>query len=151
MHIPDELRGIVDESARACNAHAIDLVLRGDHRRPVVEVFVDAEGPVTTNLCAEISRRIAAGIKAGGVLPEAYRLEVSSPGIDRPLQHPWQFRKHNGRKLHVKLHPSGGLAGEVRGTLQAVEDEGILLLTADGVEMHISYSAIHEAKVMPPW
>ena len=151
MHIPDELRGIVDESARACNAHAIDLVLRGDHRQPVVEVFVDAEGPVTAELCSEISRRIAAGIEAGGFLPETYRLEVSSPGIDRPLQHPWQFRKHCGRKLHVQLQPSGGPAGEVRGTLQLADDEGILVRPVDGVETRISYAAIHEAKVMPPW
>ena len=151
MRIPEELRVIVDESVIACGAHVIDLVLRGDPRRPVVEVFVDAEGAVTTDLCGEISRRIAAGIDAGGFLAESYRLEVSSPGIDRPLQHQWQYPKHIGRDVCVKVQPEGGTAYEVRGTLRAMAETGVQVRTAEGEEVQIPFTAIRETKVMPPW
>lgn len=151
MRIPDELRSIVDQSVIACSAHLIDLVLRGDPRRPVVEVFVDAEGPVTMDLCSEISRRIAAGIDAGGFLAGTYRLEVSSPGIDRPLRYQWQYRKHCGRILRLKVQPPGGAGCEIRGTLLAADDAGVKLHTTAGEEKHILYAEIQEAKVIPPW
>jgi ribosome maturation factor RimP len=151
MRIPDELRSLADESARACNAHVIDLVLRGDYRRPVVEVFVDAEGSVTTDLCSDISRRIAAGIDAGAFLSGSYRLEVSSPGIERPLQFPWQYRKHCGRVLHVRVRISGQPVSEVRGTLLAADDAGVSIRTTAGEERRIPFADIDEAKVMPPW
>jgi ribosome maturation factor RimP len=151
MRIPDELHPIVNESVNACGAHVVDLVLRGDHRRPVVEVYVDATGPVTTDLCSEISRRIAAGIDAGGFLAGAYRLEVSSPGIDRPLKFRWQYSKHIGRNLLVKVQGTGDGAGDVRGTLTAADDGGIMLRTSGNVETRVLFDAILEAKVMPPW
>jgi ribosome maturation factor RimP len=151
MRIPDELRSIVDESVSACNSHLIDLVLRGDPRRPVVEVFIDAEGPVTMDLCSDISRRIAAGIDAGAFLAGSYRLEVSSPGIERPLQYEWQYRKHSGRILQLKLQPSGGVVAEIRGTLLAADDAGVHLRTPAGEEKQIPFAEIKEAKVMPPW
>ncbi len=151
MRIPEELRAVVEESAVACGAHVIDLVLRGDPRRPVVEVFVDAEGSVTTELCGEISRRIAAGIDAGNVLAGAYRLEVSSPGIDRPLQHHWQYAKHIGRDVRVRVQAEGEAVREVRGTLQAVDAAGIRVRTHAGEEEPIPFAAIQETKVMPPW
>lgn len=151
MRIPEELRSIADESAIACNAHVIDLLVHGESGRPLVEIFVDAEGPVTTDLCAEISRRIAAGIESGTFLAESFRLEVSSPGIERPLRHDWQYRKHAGRDLRVTLNTSGGPAGEMRGTLLGVDAEGIRLRVPKGDETHVSFAAIHESKVMPPW
>jgi ribosome maturation factor RimP len=151
MRIPEELHPIVNESVSACSAHVIDLVLRGDPRRPVVEVFVDAEGAVTTDLCSEISRRIAAGIDAGGFLSSAYRLEVSSPGIERPLKYHWQYRKHMGRDLQVKVQTAEGTPAEVRGTLIAADEEGIQLRTQRGEEVRVLFAAIRETKVMPPW
>ena len=151
MRIPDELRSIVNESVSASSAHLIDLVLRGDPRRPVVEIFVDAEGPVTMDLCSEISRRIAAGIDAGEFLAGSYRLEVSSPGIDRPLLHVWQYRKHYGRTLRLKVQPPGGAGCEIRGILLAADDAGVQLRTKAGEERHVLFAEIQEAKVMPPW
>jgi ribosome maturation factor RimP len=151
MRIPEELRTIVDESVTACHAHVIDLVLRGDPRKPVVEVFVDTEDGVSTDLCSDISRRIAAGVDAGGFLAESYRLEVSSPGIDRPLLHSWQYVKHVGRDLNLKVNAAPGAGIEVRGTLLVCDDAGVTLRTAAGGEQQVAFADIREAKVMPPW
>jgi len=151
MRIPEELRVIVEEHVIACGAHVIDLILRGDPRRPVVEVFVDAEVPVTTELCGDISRRIAAGIDAGAFLAPSYRLEVSSPGIERPLQYPWQYRKHVGRDLRVKMQPPGGPLSDVQGTLLTADDATVQLRSAAGEEVLIPFAQILETKVMPPW
>jgi ribosome maturation factor RimP len=151
MRIPEELRSIVDESVTACNAHVVDLIVRGDHRRPVVEIYVDAESGVTTELCSEISRRVSAGVDAGGFLSDGYRLEVSSPGIDRPLIFPWQYRKHVGREIFVRCGKIAGTESEVRGKLTAAGDTDIRITAAKGKEMQIAFTDIHEAKVMPPW
>jgi ribosome maturation factor RimP len=151
MRIPEELRVIVEENVVACGAHVIDLVLRGDPRRPVVEIYVDAPGPVTTDLCGDISRRIAAGIDAGEFLASAYRLEVSSPGIDRPLQYPWQYGKHVGRDMRVRTQPPGGVVSEVTGTLLSLDDASVRISCTTGEDVVIPFTQILEAKVMPPW
>jgi ribosome maturation factor RimP len=151
MRIPEELLPIVNESVNACGAHVIDLVVRGDPRRPVVEVYVDAEGAVTTELCSDISRKIAAGIDAGGFLASAYRLEVSSPGIERPLKFQWQYCKHIGRDLRVKVQVPGGAPREMVGTLLAADDAGVRVRAATGEEMQVLFADVLETKVMPPW
>jgi ribosome maturation factor RimP len=151
MRTPEELLPIVNESVKACGAHVIDLVMRGDPRRPVVEVYVDAEGAVTTELCSDISRKIAAGIDAGGFLASTYRLEVSSPGIERPLKFEWQYRKHIGRDLHITRQTPGEAPREVVGTLLAADDAGVQVRATTGEEMHLLFADILETKVMPPW
>jgi ribosome maturation factor RimP len=151
MRIPEELLPIVNESVNTCGARVIDLVMRGDPRRPVVEIYVDAEGAVTTELCSDISRKIAAGIDAGGFLASTYRLEVSSPGIDRPLKFEWQYRKHIGRDLRMKVQVPGEAPREVLGTLLAADDAGIQIRAATGGEMQVLFADVLETKVMPPW
>jgi len=125
----------------------IDLVLRGDRRRPVVEVYVDAESGVTAGLCTKVSRDIQEGMDAVDAQAD-YRLVVSSPGADRPLAHPWQYRKHVGRTLHVRVQTPGG-AREVKGVLTAVDDTGFDLASAGGER--IAFASVLEARVALPW
>jgi len=149
--LQEELREVAERYVSAAFAHIVDLTVHGEHDRRVVELFIDAEGPVTTQLCAAISRQISAELDARTLVPGRYRLEVSSPGIDRPLRFPWQYKKHVGRKLRVML--GGAPASQpVIGVLTAVDEEGILLAPADTEEMvRARWSEISEGTVAAPW
>jgi ribosome maturation factor RimP len=143
----------LEELAARCAAQEgavlIDLAVRGDRRRPVIEVFIDSPTGVTADLCTKVSRDLQQGLE--GLDPAAeYRLVVSSPGADRPLVHPWQYPKHVGRPFRVRA--AAGEAREMRevhGTLVEADAEGIVL-EGEG-RTRIDFASIVEARVALPW
>ncbi|MCC6398301.1 MAG: ribosome maturation factor RimP [Bacteroidetes bacterium] len=150
MRLPEPVRLLVEECVVASQAVVVDLVFRGHYRKPVLEVYVDGPGPVTTELCAEVSRRISAALEGKDLISADYRLEVSSPGLDRPLKYLWQYWKHLGRPFRFKLaSPEGGEALE--GTLSAVEDEVLVVKTADAAETRVRFADVREARIVLPW
>lgn len=147
----EEMREAIDACASRASAHLIDLTLRGSRGRTIVEVFIDAEQGVTTGLCADVSREIAGVIDAAGWIQGSYHLEVSSPGIDRPLKHLWQYRKHVGRPVTVTVRGPEGVVKK-NGTLASVLESGIVLEPGKGRPAEtIAFDAIVESVVTPRW
>ena len=147
----DALRELAERCVSAQSAHIIDFIVRGDRDRRVLELFVDAEGPITTELCSEISRQMTAEIEARGLLPGRYRLDVSSPGIERPLRFPWQYKKHVGRMLRVVVKGAAPREWQT-GTLSSVDEDGIALLLPGATNaICVTWSEIADATVAPPW
>jgi ribosome maturation factor RimP len=151
LPMDERLQKVVEESAERHGAHLVDLVLRGHAGRAVVEVYVDNESGVTTELCAEVSRAIAAAVDQHGLLSGSYRLDVSSPGIDRPLKYRWQFRKHLGRKLRIR-RKMGDTVLEVRGTFTGMDEQSVSLEVA-GIPspVVVPFESVVEARVQTPW
>jgi ribosome maturation factor RimP len=151
IRMDERLRQVVEESAERHGAHCVDLVVRGHAGRAVVEVYADNEAGMTTDLCAAISRDIAAAVDQKGLLTGSYRLDVSSPGIDRPLKHPWQYTKHVGRLLRIRRRSGEGVE-EVRGKMVGIE-EGSVRLAVDGTPdpLSVPFDTIVEARVQSPW
>ncbi len=146
MSTRDTLLAPVEQAVESHGAHLIDLVVRGDRGRPVIEIYIDNETGVTSDLCAEISRAITQVIEAGGLVQGAFRLEVSSPGIDRPLRFSWQFTKHTGRPVAIASRS----AGTIEGTLEGCDAAGLTLKTATG-SRQILYDDVVELRVKAPW
>lgn len=111
----------------------------------MVEVVVDAEVGVTSDLCSVISRDVSKVLDAIEGFPDMYTLIVSSPGIERPLRYLWQYPKHVGRRLLVKVH-----GAEHRGTLRAVGENTITIESDDGTR-DIPFGTIEQTFVMAPW
>ncbi len=86
-----------------------------------LEVFIDADSGITFKKCQRISRYLEAEIDEHKWLGEKYTIEVSSPGIRRPLKFKRQYHKNIGRKVEVKLLDGG----KATGTLTVVNEQGI--------------------------
>jgi len=145
----EQLRAALESYATRHSAHLVDLIVRGTVSRAVVEVFVDSKDGVTSELCAAISRDVAEAIDKNAWFKGTYRLEVSSPGIDRPLEHAWQYPKHLGRVLEVNtISGDGPYVGELRET----GDHGIGLLLLDGeTHLRLNFESIRSSVVRAPW
>jgi ribosome maturation factor RimP len=122
-----------------------------------LRVFVDKEGGVTLDDCADVSREISAQLDVEDVIQTAYRLEVSSPGLDRPLKKPQDYQRFQGRlakiKMLEKLDPDGrgherktfigklmGLEGEVVKLMQTDRKGGVIdLPLADIEKAHLEF------------
>ncbi len=146
MSTRDTLLAPVEQCVESSGAHLIDITVRGDRGRPVIEVYVDNEAGVSSDLCAEISRSIMKAVEAGGLVQGAFRLDVSSPGIDRPLRHSWQFTKHVGRPVAVTSRSGGAIDG----TLEASDASGVTVKTGAG-SRYVPIDDVVELRVQAPW
>jgi ribosome maturation factor RimP len=144
----------------------LDVSVEGG-RAPVVTVTVDvdvadhgriAEGeapadPVDIDVIADLSRALDAALLAGRIVPEDATLEVSSPGVERPLTTATDLVRNLGREVEVELRDEGGAVGQgpaVRGRLMAVED-GTVALVASGSEQRIELERVAGARLVLPW
>ena len=145
----NQLLDVVEACVLRHGAHLIDVVQSGAGGNQVVEVFIDNENGITTELCASISRDVSTSLDV--LLKGAYRLTVSSPGIDRPLKYPWQFKKHAGRELIIIWNADGNQKQTV-GKLVSVSNTELIVSTGEPKEgFPIDFDAIKSAKVKIPW
>lgn len=111
-HLPDESHFIVE------------VKMTEKSGKKLLNILLDADGGVTIQACARLSRAVSEELEAKELMPEAYVLEVSSPGLDFPLGSRRQFQKNIGRELKVSL-TSGE---EILGKLLEVSETGVKLL-----------------------
>lgn len=102
----------------------VDLQVNVLKTRINITILVDSDEGIKIEECAKISRKLANGIEAQELIPTAYNLEVSSPGIDQPLVLTRQYLKNIDRTLKVQIKDGA----EKVGVLQEVKEDGIILL-----------------------
>ena len=129
------------------DAFLIDIAVRGSNQGRAIEIFIDNETGVTTELCASVSREIGKCLDGEGILRGRYYLVVSSPGTDRPLVFPRQYRKHIGRSLSVKFRDDSGIR-ILKGKLREITDISVTISEDNGNERQIRFDMIDEAKVL---
>jgi ribosome maturation factor RimP len=113
-------------------------------RRRLVRIVVDADAGVSLDGVAEVSRAVSAALDDNDnvVGPAPYVLEVSSPGIDRPLTAPRHWRRSTGRLVRVPVTGRGSVQGRVRHT-----DEHGVVLDVDGVECTLGYETLGQGRM----
>jgi ribosome maturation factor RimP len=112
-------------------------------RRRLLRVVVDSDHGVSLDDAAEVSRDVSARLDATDVMGDVpYTLEVSSPGVDRPLTEPRHWRRAAGRLVRVKT----GAAGTVQGRVLAADDDGVTL-NVDGAERKYGYGDLGAGSV----
>lgn len=90
-------------------------------------VYIDSEGPLTIEQCRKLNKFLSLKLDEIDFGQNPYTLEVSSPGVDRPLVLPRQYQKHIGRELKIQLIEKSELLGK----LLSVEETGITLQLKD--------------------
>jgi len=125
--------------------YVVEVQLRGRSGSRVVDVYLDSDEGLNVDDMARFSREIGFLLEAEDVIAGAYRLNVSSPGADRPLRLPRQFGKHLGRTLELSREGES-----VRGVLQAADAESLTLRMGEK-DLRVAFNEIGEARVVLPW
>jgi ribosome maturation factor RimP len=117
--------------------------------RRVLHVVVDRDGGVDLDTIAELSERISRRLDLEGFEPGPYALEVSSPGIERPLRSPRDFVRAIGSTARLRVRgPSGSTIHE--GELVSADDEAIVI-AASGGEQRVRYEDVASARTVVDW
>lgn len=127
------------------NLFLLEVLFRGTEKNRVIEIFIDGEDNLSADDCARISREINQVIEKNKLLDSAYRLDVSTPGVDRPLKYLKQYKKHINRKFEVR-YKSGENKKSITGKLLKIEDDNLYFYS--GREQVIKFEDIIKAKVL---
>lgn len=148
--VRDRLVPLLEPVVAGAGADLEDVTVTAAGRRSVVRVVVDADGGISLDDVAEVSRVVSEALDAldeaePGVFGGSYVLEVSSPGVDRPLTAPRHWRRSVGRLVRAGLRDGGQVTGRV---VRADDDPaGHAVLDVDGQERELPYGSVARAVV----
>jgi ribosome maturation factor RimP len=119
----------------------------------VLQVTVDREGGVDLEALTDANRAVSTVLDELDPIPGRYSLEVSSPGVERPLRTPIHFAKAVGTTVTVKTRPQVPGERRLRGTLVASDDVGFTLAVegTDGQPVHLAYSDVDRVRTVFVW
>ncbi len=148
----DRLHALAEETLRGSEIILLDVRVRGAKGRTIVDVIADTPDGIGIDELTKLSRELGFAIDTHEVIPGAYTLSALSPGAKEPL-HRHQYPRHVGRTLDVQLvSDSDDAPGEtVRGVLQSVNEDGIVLELSDATPRSLTFDTIQQARVVLPW
>ena len=155
MSVTEQIAALVQPLLEDAGLELVDLEYKREQNGWTLRFFLDKEGGISLDDCADASREISSLLDVEDIIQTAYNLEVSSPGIERPLKKIADFERFSGRLARIKtseaLDPSG--TGKPQktftGVLAGIEGENILMNLSDQGEtlVRISFQQIEKANL----
>ncbi|TFH67160.1 ribosome maturation factor RimP [Gammaproteobacteria bacterium LSUCC0057] len=142
------LRDLLQPVVEALGAQLWGLDLQSGGRRKLLRIYIDREQGVDVELCAAVSRQVSAVMDVEDPIQGEYVLEVSSPGMDRPLYELAHYQQLLGEQIALKLRFAYEGQRNFKGLLKAVEGDDIVLAVADH-EYLFPVEGIEKANVVP--
>jgi ribosome maturation factor RimP len=144
--IRDEILKIVEPILNSGGYELVDLTISAA-RRPVIRIYIHREGGVTIDDCVKVSRSVEFELDADEIIDRRYILEVSSPGLDRPLKTERDFARNTGSESRLLLRGENGRNKEYSGIIRGCDD-GDILFEVDGQQMRFRIDQIIRGKLI---
>jgi ribosome maturation factor RimP len=144
MSMRVDLGNLVEQVVSGLGYELVDLELSPKGR--LFRVFIDIERGITVDDCATVSNQLTRVFEVENI--DYDRLEVSSPGLDRPLKKLVDFERFSGHEIQLRLSLPIGNQRNFVGVLQGVRDGEVLLTTEKG-ELLLPYADIEKARLVP--
>ena len=145
MSVTDRVRDAVEPWLAEHDLRLFDV----EHAGGILRILIDREGGVDLDAVARATRAISAILDEIDPLPGRYTLEVSTPGLERPLRTPAHFEGAVGSKVTVKVHH--GEERRIAGVLSAADEDGVTVTTEAGDERRLAYADIDKARTVFEW
>jgi ribosome maturation factor RimP len=142
--LTERVRSLAEVVLGRHGADLVDLAVKRG-RTQLVRVVADKDGGIDLETCARVSLELSRMLDADDPIAGSYTLEVTSPGLDRLLRTPADFRKVLGRKVRIVL-----AEGQHEGTVEEVGEDSVRIASAAG-SIVIPIADIAKAKEILPW
>lgn len=146
MAIVDRVRDLVAPIVADAGVELYDV----EHNGGILRILVDAEGGVAVGAIQQISRAVSRLLDEVDPVPGQYTLEVSSPGLERPLRTEAHYRSAIGTDVKIKLGPQVEGDRRLLGTLRSVDSDGFEL-EIDGASRRIAFADVTKARTVFEW
>ena len=147
-----ELQSLIEGQVRE-PLFLVDVEMSGDGKSRILRVVVDTDAGVTVEQLGALNREIGRRLDEEDRITGHYRLEVCSPGLDRPLRHPRVLARALGRNVKFRVEQPGAeppLPAEGSGRLVASDDEGIEV-EMDGATLRLAWSRLRSVHHVLEW
>lgn len=120
-----EVREVIEPILESQGFELVDLEYQRESQGWVLRIYLDREGGVSLDDCARVSHEVGAILEVKDLIPRAYILEVSSPGLTRPLKKPEDFNKFRNQMVKIKLYEPLEGRRNFKGTLLGLEGDRV--------------------------
>ncbi len=148
--IPEELRVLIEPVVEGSGCELVDVMITRGRHPWLLRVTIDTpdgDGLVSVESCARVSREIDTQLDVADAIPAAYRLEVSSPGLDRLLAREKDFRAACGSEVQLETRRPRDGRRRFRGRLVGFEGR-VATLSLDGGEIGIPFDEVAKARII---
>jgi len=152
LTIVDKVESLALPLITSLGLELVEIEYKPEGRQMVLRIFIDKEGGVMLDDCAAVSKELSALLDVEDVISGKFSLEVSSPGLNRPLKTRADYDRYTGKLIKIKTFvPTADEAGNLRktflGKLVGVEGDLVLLKLQEGQSATIPFSAIAKANL----
>ena len=123
--LSQEVRQVVEPILESQGFELVDLEYQRESQGWVLRIYLDRQGGVSLDDCAGISHEVGAVLEVKDLIPSSYTLEVSSPGLTRPLKKPEDFNKFRNQMVKIKLYEPLDGRKNFKGTLLGLEGDRV--------------------------
>lgn len=141
-----KVRALVESTIQKMGFDLVSVEHTTGNRRPLLRLSIDKAGGVGADDCASVSRRVSLLLDEADPIDSAYDLEVSSPGMDRPVQRLEDFQRFIGYRVKVRMEP-GRSRRRFTGRIERVVDD-IVVLMVDGEEFELDFDGVEQARLV---
>ena len=152
MEVREEVRQLSQPLAEELGYELVDVETTQQGRMRVLRVLLDKPGGITIGECARFSRRLGDCLEMNQTVPGSYHLEVSSPGIDRPIRTLNAVERFSGQRVTLTTHDAIDGRRNWEGDLLGPRGNEAGIRTEDGVEHWFEWAKVKMARlVVDPW
>jgi len=144
------LHGLVRSAVEALGYELVGVEYLPQGRHSLLRVYIDQEAGITLEDCERVSRQVSAVLEVEDPIKGQYTLEISSPGLDRPLFELEHYQRFADNPVSLRLFESRDGRRKFKGWLRGVRDGGIVV-EIDGEEQIFSPAEIEKAHLIPEW
>ena len=143
-----KVKGMIEAAVNALGYELLGVEYHAAPQHSRVRVYIDSESGIGVEDCERVSYQVSGILDVEDPVAGAYDLEVSSPGLDRPLFEPNDFARYRGSRVKIRLNwPLDGRRN-FRGILEGYRD-GNIFINVDGAEHALPFSRIGTARLIP--
>ncbi len=147
-HAPGNVQAIIEPVVTSLGYELVGAEFLIQGQSGLLRVYIDTEDGIQMKDCTRVSHQLSGVLDVEDVIKGKYQLEVSSPGLDRPLFTAEHFERFQGHKARLKLTVPLEGQRKFKGTLKGVKNDQVIL-EVDGKEIPLSLNAIDKANLIP--
>lgn len=146
--VPEKLQDLIAPTVDSLGYQLVGIEYLNQGKHSLLRIYIDSEAGITVDDCSRVSHQVAGLLDVEDVVKGHYNLEISSPGLDRPIFTIDQFKRFIGHIIKIQLLTPLDGRHKFRGQLRAVKND-VVIIDVDGTEFVLPVNNITKANIVP--